>query len=1053
MKLTSWLPALPVRRRESRRIGSVEVFETRALMDATLPQLIASTSGPDDTADADGSEEQKEETAFELSDDDAPSEVIYYTLSSSAGNSLPISHFGSREEFGEYLIERALARYEGWFGAPAWYYRGPIIYADGGFVAAAAPGALDVVRRDHSETNTQVDGVDEGDVIETDGMYLYVLNGSELRIVEAFPADEMNEIARIGFNGTPVAEYLDGDRLTVVSSQYSYSFGDARMALPIWGGPTSHQTIVSVFDVSDPSAPTLEKEATIDGFYVDSRFIDGQVHVITSNDVSLPAPEVSGTTTIDVPIYYFGLPVIVDDVVAGDSLNITASEDTPELAESLEFREVTQQIEVPVYESRESYLARVRVDIDAYIDEALPSYGIVTSQGFGATGAVSELTAIAKVADGDSDSLLSVVSIDVRDPQPGLVSSSSVFADYTNGIYANREHLYVFSPVWESDGSQTRILEFAWANGDREIELIGTGVVDGTLHNQFSADEFDGRLRIATTTSEFVDGVFSQSNHLTVLENVDGTLTPVGSVDGFAPGEQIYSVRFHGEQAFVVTFRQVDPLFVFDLSDPTAPVITGELEVPGFSSYLQVIDDSHLLAIGRSTDTFATKVALYDISDPSQPREIDEDILPSWTWSLAEWDHHAVGWYDTHDTLAIPVSGYDFESGFHNELLVFRIDVTQSGESAIELAGSVADDSYIVRSAYIEDVLYTISGNSVIATDIADPSVVLGQLDFELAPEIFTLELEPVFMETDDGASDWEYLDLPDSFEDAEGLLALAAINVLDGTVRVSLLDANNSVSATLKNDELVLKSRGHRTETVPLGEATALLIEGTADADQLTLNLNSVGNLTLNAIVVNAGDGNDLVQVTAVNAAFTDLVSIHGDAGNDRLSAGSAVRANVGLNGGDGNDSLLGARGNDSLSGGAGNDSLDGGNGDDWILGDDGADVLFGRDGNDTLIGGNGRDRISGGRGNDAMAGGDEADWLSGDAGNDTLLGGDGNDTLRGGTGNDIALGEEGDDNVDGEQGSGDTVSGGAGVNVVRGRRTEIVESFTFDAEWLDLI
>ncbi len=1036
MKLSSWLCRLSSRRPIRRPGVAAEVFEPRALMDATLPGLVA----PTDDSGTESNDESKLElpiSTMEMESGEIDPQVIFYSLGG-AFHASPISQFGSREEFGDYLLERALGRYEGLFGQPDWRYHGPVYFRGGSYLADAVATSVP----DHSETNVQVDGIDEGDVIENDGQNLYVLNGNDLVILQAYPAGEMRELSRIRFEGYAIAEYLDGDRLTVISQEYHYNGDSYGRGIGImaarFAAPSTATTVVSTFDISDRSQPSLEKQTRLDGAYVDSRAFNGQVHIITSNDLALPAPQTDGTTTIEVPFYYYDMPIMLDDVIAGDSLTIQAADDDRVVVDPAEnFETKTQQIEVPVYETREAYIARVREQLDSLIDKALPHYTSLTADGFAATGFISEISAIARIDGSASDSLLSVVSIDTRGAQPGLVSSSSVVTDWTNGIHASRDHLYVFSPMYNDGGTQTRILEFAWGNGEREIQLLASGVVEGSLLNQYSADEQDGRLRIATTTShyDYETGVFTQANNLTILENIEGTLTEVGAVNGFANGERIYSVRFDGDRAYVVTFRQVDPLFVFDLSDPTAPKIRGELHVPGYSSYLQVIDENHLLAVGRSTESQSTKVALYDISNPDSPFEIDEDILPNWTWSQAEWDAKAIGWFASQHTLAIPTSGYDESWGYHNELVVFHIDVTQSGESAIEQTGAVEDDGYIARSAFIGEVLYTISNNSVIATEIDNPEEILGQVDFGFSPDAATLTLKPVFLETDDGASDWEYLDMPESLDEAEGMLALAAVNVLDGSVRVSLLDADSTVNSTLRNNVLTLKARGHHTETVSLEGRSALLIEGTSDADRLNLSISSSADLGIVTITINAGEGNDRVQVLTADRAFSAGVTINGEDGNDRISVSGTVRAGVSLSGGDGSDSLTSGSGNDTIDGGMGDDSLNGGRGDDLLFGRDGADLISGREGNDSLSGGAGRDR------------------LYGDDGDDALLGGDDNDKLYGGRGDDLALGEDGDDTVDGGLGTRDTLSGGTGHNRVVGRRREIVAVFDYKADWLNLI
>lgn len=1020
------LPKIPARRKLGHKLARTEALEVRTLMDATLPKLLVEEPGDEPQPD--------EDIEFESPSGD---ELIFQTFGGVAAPAA-ISQFSSREEFGDYLLERALQRYDGLFDQAAWFYRGPIYYmAADDVVAQAAPQE----RVDHSETNVQVNGVDEGDLIENDGQNLYVLNGNDLLIMQAFPAGEMKELSRTRFEGYAIAEYLDGDRLTVISQEYNYGGGGGGIyASSIRFAPTSTTTVVSTFDVSNPAKPSLEKQTRLDGSYVESRAFSGQVHIITSNDLALPAPEIDGTTTIEEPWYYFIEDVAFDSVVVDEAAPIIAIK--PE----------TQFIEVPKYESRETYIARVQANLDSLIDAALPRYESLSSNGLAANGAISEIGAISRVTGLDSDSLLSVVSINTRRSQAGLESSSSVLANWTNGIHANGEHLFVFSPDYSSGATQTRILEFSWANGEREIELISSGVVDGTLLNQFSADEHNGRLRIATTTSSFDSdtGVFSQSNNLTIFENIDGTLTQVGAVEGFADGERIYSVRFDGDRAFVVTFRQVDPLFVFDLRDPSAPVITGELEVPGYSSYLQVIDQNHLLAIGRSTDTQAVKVTLYDISDPAAPIEVDEDVLPSWTWSVAEWDSKAVGWFASHQTLAIPTSGYDNDFGWHNELMVFHINVSESGESAIELTGSVADDGYIVRSAYIEDVLYTISNNSVIASMIDNPEEVVGQFDFEYVPYLATLSIEPVFTETDDGASDWEYIDAPETLEEAENALILAAVNVVTNQVRVTLLEEGGQINAVLRGDDLRISKVGHGRQDVSLADARSLRFEGTSAGDRLTLDLTRMNVATLNEIVVSGGEGADRISLAGVSRAYAGSLILEGDAGNDTLSVSSRIQQGVQLSGGADNDSLSGGNGKDTLDGAAGNDDLRGNSGDDLLFGGDGNDVLRGHSGNDTLGGGDDNDRLYGGIGNDAMSGGEGDDLLEGESGNDTLLGDSGKDRLRGGTGNDVALGGDGDDFVDGG-GSSDTVSGGNGNDIVRGRRSEINESLVFTADWLD--
>ncbi len=1136
MKRFHWLTGmLTSRRPQLVRPRIAEFLESRALMDATMPGLVDAATGDEEVVADREVEIVATDAEISTTSVDVENPEILYTLGG-AGEQTPepvtVTQFESREAFGEYLIQRALNQYEGQFGQPAWWYRGPVYYRGGEFLMTAA--ANDSVVRSQSETNTQVEGVDEGDIIENDGTHLFVLSGQDLRIIKAFPTDSLEEVARVRIEGYAIAEYLDGDRLTVISQEYSFDnapIGDsltARFAIR----PSTATTLVSVYDVADRANPSLAKQTRLDGSYVDSRAVNGQVHVITSNYISLPGPETDGTTTIETPIYrWIDEPFIsIDPVISIDvgDIQIASTESFNDAiaadagsevmmagisSESLIYRpqyEIEYEtIEVPVYESRETYEARLRENLDALIDSALPNYFSMTAEGLAAEGLISEVESINRISTASSDNLLSIVSIDMHDAQPGLVSSSSVMADYTQGMYATAEHLYLFQPNYSYGDTRTTVLEFSWANGERGIELIGTGIVEGTLLNQFSADEFDGRLRVATTVSGFDDnGNWRTTNRLTVLENNAGSLTEVGAIDGFAEGERIYSVRFDGDRAFVVTFRQVDPLFYIDLSNPTQPEIKGELKVPGYSSYLQVIGHDYLLAVGRDTDEWATKVSLFSVADPANPTLVDEETLPRWSWSISEYDHHAFGYYDEHGILAIPVSGYDSESfTYRSELVVFDVDTTQTGEAAVELKSTITDNGTVLRSAFIDDVLYSISTTMITAASVTDPSMIAAEFDLELESEFFEFDFEPIFTEDDDGAADWEYLNIAESLADSELQTALGAINNLDGQVRVSLLHSFSPTDISLADGVLTVASGDFETQTFAVSDATSIVVEGTEKRDVLNLDLSDADGLAATSVLVLGAEGNDAITVDGLAVTLSTITLFSGDAGNDRLIVDASVTTGVRFSGGDGRDVLIGGAGTDWLHGGAGNDLLDGNQGNDQLFGSTGRDQLYGRGGNDLLLGGGGNDlmvggagrdigdggagndtirggtgsdalrggdgddvirgddgndtlqgdagndRIFGGRGSDAIRGGSGNDVIFGDADNDTLLGGEGNDVLRGGIGLDVVLGEEGDDFVSGEQSVGDTVSGGEGNDTVRTRSSEIDESFAFSREWLDTV
>ncbi|MEO0933799.1 MAG: beta-propeller domain-containing protein [Cyanobacteria bacterium J06641_2] len=232
-----------------------------------------------------------------------------------------------------------------------------------------------------------------------------------------------------------------------------------------------------------------------------------------------------------------------------------------------------------------------------------------------------------------------------------------------------------------------------------------------------------------------------------MLEQNDTQLDIVGQVEGLAPGERIFSTRFRGDYGFVVTFREVDPLFTFDLSNPTAPEVKGELKIPGFSEYLQVIeqdDQTLLLGVGRDVDleTFERplKISLFDVTDLSNPTEIDSYIIGD-GYTEALWDSKAVNYIPEQQLLAIPVVDYDSETFTEiGQLSVFEID----GETGIEQIGEVSrDGEQIRRSLEIDEDLFVVSNESLSSHNLPDLAL-LDELSFiNITPEPPTTE--PIF--------------------------------------------------------------------------------------------------------------------------------------------------------------------------------------------------------------------------------------------------------------------------------------------------------------------
>lgn len=625
--------------------------------------------------------------------------------------------FGSLEDYAQFLIDDALVRYQYLFGQTAWVLYDGLVDFEG-----AAPTADD--GRSHSETNVQVAGVDEGDIVEFDADYVYTLTDDEVVIVDAWPAEELSIVSRVDVEGRTIAEFLHGDRLTVISETGGYQYDpwlDAGLVgglTDVWWAPyppEPYSTIVTVLDVSDRSAPTIVQTTTMEGRYVDSRGVGDFVYVLVNNaDAVAPTPE------------------IIDD--DGDPITLGR------------------------YETEEEYLARVTANPGEFVEAALPNYSSYDSDGeLVRTGLLNMPEAIHQPLVPNAASLISVVSFNVEGDEPGLADTSAVYSTGAGTIYASLENIYVFDTDYSpEDGAVTRIAKFDWDPDTGGVDFAATTTVAGRILNQFSADESGPYLRIATTVSNSGSGNWSgrDENMLFVLAEDDAVFEDVGSLQNLALDETMRSVRFLGDRAFISTFNDVDPLFAVGLADPANPQSVGRITLPGFTSYMHLVDADHLLTVGRNTPvgfSGPTQVALFDISDLNQPWRIAEYTFERFSTSEAETDHHAFGYFAEHGLLGMPVSRVYYErvdedgDGYREtrqtlteyELAVFTVDATASDPAArLALAGEIEHGTPVRRSGYIGDKLYSIANDSVKVVDVSTPGDVIAEVVVDTPDEI-----------------------------------------------------------------------------------------------------------------------------------------------------------------------------------------------------------------------------------------------------------------------------------------------------------------------------
>jgi uncharacterized secreted protein with C-terminal beta-propeller domain len=586
-----------------------------------------------------------------------------------------LARFASAAELQQYLVDTAAQQWRAQFGVQ--WSNVPVAF-DG----SAAPGqvaAASGTSTDFSQTNVQVPGVDEGDLVKTDGNYLYLLSGDELDIVRAQPGNGLALAAHTPVEGRPITEYLSGSHVTVISGvggpADTLPPGVQTAALmPVRG---SSRLKVTVFDVSNAASPQVVKATYLDGTYVDSRAVGDQVYLVVQNSLGgalIPQIKTTGTTSR--------------------------------------------------YETEAEFRARLA---GGAFDAALPH--LYTRPG----GPDSPLVAgplLGQATDtykpltpGDTN-LVSVVTLDAGSATADPASVVTAVGSYAANVYASADHLYLVLPHWTTTGASTDLEQFT-PNGS-QLTLTAAGTVNGQVLNQFALDEQGAFLRVATTTGLGPDA----SNNVYVLTADQGALTVVGSLEHLAPGERLFAARFDGDRGYLVTFQQTDPLFALDLHDPAHPQVAGELQLPGFSRYLQPIDATHLLGVGRDADpatgrTLDLQVSLYDVSDLGTPQLVSRYTIDpgNWSWSEGEFDHHAIGYYPEAHVLALPVTGYDSATwDYRSQLWVLQVDPA----AGFQLLGKVTDDTPVRRSVRVGDNLYSISHDAVKVQPLLSPGTPTG---------------------------------------------------------------------------------------------------------------------------------------------------------------------------------------------------------------------------------------------------------------------------------------------------------------------------------------
>jgi uncharacterized secreted protein with C-terminal beta-propeller domain len=517
---------------------------------------------------------------------------------------------------------------------------------------------------DYSGTNVQEEGVDEPDMVKTDGETLFAVSNGSLEAVDVRGTrPRLLDTLKLD-SGWSHELLLHGTRLLVLSRTGSWIEPLPAATTRIWPYVQAKTTLVEV-DASSPAKLKVVRELTVDGSYVAARLVGRSARVVVSSQVpsALPFEQPAATT-----------PAALADARA---LN----------------RGVVARSTLASWLPRYTLGGRTRPLVQCSRVRRPPAFA-----GLG---------------------LLTVLTIDLsRGLAP--VDSTAVMTD-GRIVYASPDDLYVATERWSErpdpssptkvSGNVTTAIHRFDISDPAKAQYRGSGAVSGFLLSQWSLSEHRGVLRVVSTETPAWWGSGGESeSFLTTLRPSGDALAQAGRVGDLGRGERVYGVRFTGDTGYVVTFKQVDPLHVLDLSDPARPRVLGELTIPGYSAYLHPVAPGLLLGVGQDVDASGrpqgTQLSLFDVSDPRRPKRVAHETL-GLGWSEAESDHHAFLYWPKTGLAMLP---------FDRKAVGFRV-----GRASIDRVGTVAHggDDPIRRSLVVGPRVLTVSAGGVQSSALA----------------------------------------------------------------------------------------------------------------------------------------------------------------------------------------------------------------------------------------------------------------------------------------------------------------------------------------------
>ena len=497
--------------------------------------------------------------------------------------------------------------------------------------------------KNYSETNTQVKGVDEADIVKTDGKNIYYVvkeyNGYGIAIINVNTNEKVNKIEYDNNEIYPSEIFLYKDKLIVIGNKYqnnktvieeTETTSKRYLELADVAYIGNSMTTIVVYDVSDVLNIKEIRKVEIEGNYISSRMIEENIYVISSKNLYQ---------------YYYGS--LREDELQSRYLDTAISDDL---------------------------ICKDYKDIYYFPESEESNY-------------------------------LNIASFNVNNLEDANVKT---FLGAGSDVYCSENNLYITKTNWnykmiEDSTAETSIYKIS-LNGTKLV-LEAETKIPGMIINQFSLDEYNGNLRIAVTKYNN-NSSEDTSNNLYIL---DSKLSVIGSIENMAEGEEIYSVRFMGNKGYIVTFKQVDPLFVIDLSNPINPSVVGELKIPGYSSYLHPYDENHIIGIGYNTTETSygstvndgVKLSMFDVSNPTNPIEMFNTVIgDKHTNTSATYDHKAVMFSKEKNIIAIPIVQYNRK--YESKAVIYNIDF----ENGFNQLGEIEEESDNITYRRIERIIY-----------------------------------------------------------------------------------------------------------------------------------------------------------------------------------------------------------------------------------------------------------------------------------------------------------------------------------------------------------